>query len=83
MTRDIRHGDIHRKEHHVIVKAWLDKDDKINFDLDMENVEVFYPTPVFNMGTGEWVKLDNDKIMEQDTRMLQLLQERLSINNGN
>jgi hypothetical protein len=35
------------------------------------------------MGTGEWVKLDNDKIMATDTRMLQLLQERLSINNGN
>jgi hypothetical protein len=83
MTRDIKHGDIHRKEHHFIVKAWLDKDDKINFDLDMENVEVFYPTPVFNMGTGEWVKLDNEKIMAIDTRMLQLLQERLSINNGN
>jgi len=81
MTRDIKHGDIHRKEHHFIVIAWLDKDDKINFDLDMENVEVFYPTPVFNMGTGEWVKLDNDKIMAADTRMLQLLQERLSINN--
>jgi hypothetical protein len=81
MMSGIRHGDIHRKEHHFIVKAWLDKDDKINFDLDMENVEVFYPTPVFNMGTGEWIKLDNDKIMEQDTRMLQLLQERLSINN--
>jgi hypothetical protein len=47
----------------------------------MENVEVFYPTPVFNMGTGEWVKLDNEKIMAIDTRMLQLLQERLSINN--
>jgi hypothetical protein len=83
MARDIRHGDIHRKEHHFIVKAWLDKDDKINFDLDLENVEVFYPTPVFNMGTGEWVKLDSGKIMEDDTRMLQLLQERLSINNGN
>ena len=83
MTRDIRHGDIHRKEHHFIVKAWLDQDDKINFDLDLENVEVFYPTPVFNMGTGEWVKLDEGKTMEDDTRMLQLLQERLSINNGN
>ena len=83
MTRDIRHGDIHRKEHHFIVKAWLDQDDKINFDLDLENVEVFYPTPVFNMGTGEWVKLDSGKIMEDDTRMLQLLQERLSIDNGN
>jgi hypothetical protein len=35
------------------------------------------------MGTGEWVKLDSGKIMEDDTRMLQLLQERLSINNGN
>lgn len=79
----IKHGDIHRKEHHFIVKAWLDKDDKINFDLDLENVEVFYPTPVFNMGTGEWVKLDSGKIMEDDTRMLQLLQERLSIKNGN
>ena len=83
MARDIKHGDIHRKVHHFIVKAWLDKDDKINFDLDLENVEVFYPTPVFNMGTGEWVKLDSGKIMEDDTRMLQLLQERLSINNGN
>lgn len=83
MQGNIRHGDIHRKEHHFIVKAWLDKDDKINFDLDLENVEVFYPTPVFNMGTGEWLKLESGKLMEDDTRMLQLLQERLSINNGN
>jgi len=83
MTGNIRHGDIHRKEHHFIVKAWLDKDDKINFDLDLENVEVFYPTPVFNMGTGKWVKLDSGKIMEDDTRMLKLLQEKLEITNGN
>ena len=83
MQGNIRHGDIHRKIHHFIVEAWLDKDDNINFDLDLENVEVFYPTPVFNMGTGEWVKLDGGKIMEDDTRMLRLLQERLSINNGN
>ena len=79
--RSIKDEYIHRKEHHFIVKAWLDKDEKINFDLDMENVEVFYPTPVFNMGTGEWLKLDNDKIMATDTKMLQLLQERLGINN--
>jgi hypothetical protein len=81
MMSGIRHGDIHRKEHHFIVKGWIDKEDRINFDLDLENVEVFYPTPVFNMGTGEWIKLEEGKIMEEDTRILQLLQERLSINN--
>ena len=78
----IKHGDIHRKEHHFIVKAWIDQDEKINFDLDLENIEVFYPTPVFNMANGEWVKLDNEKIMAEDTKMLHLLQERLGIKYG-
>jgi hypothetical protein len=35
------------------------------------------------MGTGEWIKLEEGKIMEEDTRILQMLQERLDINNGN
>ena len=36
----IRHGDIHRKEHHFIVKAWVDQDEKINFDLDLESEKI-------------------------------------------
>lgn len=62
-----QHGDIDRKEHYFIIKAWKQEDGSFSYSFDHDAAELYYPNAVWNNKIGEWIDLNkNEDLMAED-----------------